>query len=91
MNEHERESLTQEWRAIVLEKLRTLENGQKEMQKELTDLRLSRAEVVCLEMLEDRVRKLEDFRLKVVTQAVTAMAIVQITATILWAVISKIL
>ncbi len=65
---HEEDALElhKEWRAIVLAKLDSLEKGQKKMEDDLVILRMQSVRGEEYTKLENRVRGLEDMKVKLI-------------------------
>ena len=65
--------LQREWRAIVLSKLDTLERGQKAVEEKLISFAMTTVKADDYERLENRVRSLEETKVK----ALAAWAVIQ--------------
>ncbi len=88
--------LTQEWRATVISRLEQLDeevrttNGElikkiDDTRREIVDMRLAAVKQAQLDFLEQRVRQLEEFKIK----TVQTLIVVQIAFGIVWATVSK--
>ena len=53
-----------EWRAIVLSKLNSLENGQNQMQRDISAISTTCASVTDLRLLQEKVEHLESWKAK---------------------------
>ena len=64
-----------EWRAIVLDKLNSLEVGQNSLSREIVDIKTSFAQQAELKELREKVSVLESFRFKLVGGLLTLQVI----------------
>ena len=87
--------LTQEWRATVISRLEQLDeevrttNGElikkiDDTRREIVDMRLAAVKQAQLDFLEQRVRQLDEFKIK----TVQTLIVVQIAFGIVWATVS---
>ena len=81
--------LQKEWRAIVLDKLTSVEQSQKEMKSEIVDIKttfvkqqvldaMKEASRTDLAELRDKVEKLEKFKIKLIGIAIGAQTVIAI-------------
>lgn len=73
----------QEWRAIVLSKLNSLETGMAKLSSEIVDMKIKTSEIEEIKSLKDKVEKLEAFKYKALGVITAANVLV---ASIAWVV-----
>lgn len=64
-NNHD--SVNREWRELILKRLDKQDESMAIMGEELTQIRLNTAQLSAIQLLDTRMRNLEDFKLKTVT------------------------